>query len=165
MKYFGEMLLGLKTDAGRNVNKWHLSRRQHPFGQRQALSRQMKMRWGAGGFLECTREVRLTHMHQRGEMLDLNVFGNMFGDVDVDARQFLLVKRYFGVARVSAAAVTIRDMQGNSVGEGLEAAGFRGGGLRAKSACRPPRARTDPKPETIVAAHGPPIRKPVATCF
>lgn len=72
-------------------------------------------------------------MHQRGEMLNLNVLGNMFADVDVDAHQFLLVDRYFGVARMSFAAVMVRDMQGNGVGEGLEAADFHGGGLRERN--------------------------------
>src|ERR1700743_3830457 len=93
----------------------------------------MKMRWGTGGFLEYTREVRRTHMHQRSEMLNLNVLGDMFADVDIDAHQFLLVDRYFGVARTSAAGVMVRDMQGNGVGDGIETADFHGGGLRERN--------------------------------
>ncbi|MGF6782073.1 hypothetical protein P3T21_007313 [Paraburkholderia sp. GAS334] len=72
-------------------------------------------------------------MHQRGEMLNLNVLGNMFADVDVDAHQYMLVDQYFGIARMSAAAVMVRDMRGNDVGEVLEAADFHGGGLRDRN--------------------------------
>ena len=77
--------------------------------------------WGTGSCLVCTREVRRTRTHQRGETLNLNVLGNTFAEVDVDAHQYMLVDQYFGIARMSAAAVMLRDIRGNHVGKGLEA--------------------------------------------
>ncbi|MFM0631059.1 hypothetical protein [Paraburkholderia xenovorans] len=89
------MLPGLETRAGRNVNERSPDSKTASIWRASAPPSSDENEWGTGGFLECTREVRRTRMHQRGEMLNLNVPGNMFADVDVDAHEYMLVDQYF----------------------------------------------------------------------
>lgn len=100
MEYFGEMLLRLKARARRDVNERKRSFAQHRLGELQPFSGQTEMRRLPGCVLERTREMRLAHVHECRQLLDLNALGTACFTVKA-SREFGVLREVCVFARIA----------------------------------------------------------------
>jgi hypothetical protein len=120
MKHFGEMLPSMKTRALGDLDERQTAFGEHEPCEFQSFGRHVEVRRVTCCLLQSPREMRWTHVHQSGELLDLNGLGNVLVNEQFDERQLLRRQRGARVVRVRTPAVVAHKMQCEDVQAGGE---------------------------------------------
>ena len=121
MEHFGEMLLRLKARSRRDIDERKTAFREHGPRELQPFGRQEEVGRMTGCILESSREMRRAHVHQRGELLDLNVLGNVLVDEVFNDSKPVLCQAGARVLRAGIATIAAGEMQCDNIGEGSQA--------------------------------------------